>query len=180
MAVEGTLIDELSDYFERRNRFAKCDEYVGMEASRIPEAFIDYFDSLSAPDQKRMTSAIVAATLGEVAALVAYVESAASLLLHLCLYHRAHYLSEERHVLENEFNNPENLATWSKAGDEAFEGLGYKREWRYALKLWGALYLLKSDRIESSYRYLLKLAESTHFKNALRGARTMYDSGVVD
>lgn len=181
LEVEGKLIDELSDFFERRNRFATCDNYVGMEASRIPEVFMEYFDSLDAPDQKRMTSIIVAAALGEVAALVPYLDSAASLLLELCLYRRAQYLDDERNALESEFNKPKNIAAWSKAGDsEAFEGLDYKQEWRYALKLWGVLYLLKSDRIEASYDHLLKHALSLPFKNALVTVRRMYDSGVLD
>ena len=181
MTVDGKLIDELSDFFERRNRFAKCDDYVGMEASRISEAFIEYFDSLAAADQKRMTVIIVAATLGQVAALVPHLDSAASLLLNMCLQRRAHYVDEERKTLESEFNHPENLAAWCKAKDnEAFEGLDYKREWRYALKLWGVLYLLKSDRIEASYGYLLKHAQSRHFKNTLAAVRRMYDSGVLD
>lgn len=175
------LVEELSDFFECRNRFAVCDDYVGMEASRIPEVFIEYFDSLSDEDQKRMTAIIVAATLGEVANLVDYLDSASSLLLQLCLRRRAQYLGNERDALEREFNKPENIAAWSRTGDAAsYDGLDYKREWRYALTLWGVLYLLKSDRIEASYDYLLKHAQSPHFRNALVTARRMYDSGVLD
>ncbi|HEU4794857.1 MAG TPA: hypothetical protein VFT02_04455, partial [Pyrinomonadaceae bacterium] len=58
-------------------------------------------------------------------------------------------------------------------------GLDYKQEWRYALKLWGALYLLESDRIAGTYDYLLKHAASSQFKNSLASVREMYDSNPL-
>lgn len=178
--MEQKLIDELSDFFECRNRFAVCNDYVGMEASRIPDVFIEYFDSLHAEEQKRMTAVIVAATLGEVAALVNYLPSVSSLLLDLCFLRREPYIRDWRGALETEFNKPENVAAWSRSkDDEAYEGLDYKQEWRYALKLWGALYLLESDRIAGTYDYLLKHAASSQFKNSLASVREMYDSNPL-
>ena len=148
-----------------------------MEASRIPDVFIEYFDTLPAEEQKRMTAIIVAATLGEVAALVDYLPSVSGLLLDLCFVRRERYFRDQRGELETEFNKPENIAAWSKAGDDdAYEGLDYKREWRYALKLWGALYLLDSTRVATTYSYLLKHAASSHFRSSLASVRGMYDS----
>lgn len=178
--MEQKLVDELGDFFERRNRFAICDDYVGMEASRIPEVFVEYFDSLNDADQKRMTATIVAAALGQIHGLSGYLDSASSLLLELCLHRRTNYLEGQKDILEREFNRPENLRVWSKAGDREFEGLDYRNEWRYALKLWGVLYLLKSEHIASGYDYLVKHSESSHFRNALISIRGMYDSGVLE
>ena len=175
------LTEELGDFFERRNRFAACDDYLGMAASRTHEVFVGYFDGLGDADRRRLADILVAAALGEVAALAPHVGEAASLLLSLCLHGRGQHLARGRGALEREFNRPVNLRAWAEAGDEeSSSGPAHKRDWRYALKLWGVLYLLRSERIGTGYEHLLARARSRHFRRALAGARAMYDSGVLE
>ncbi|MDT5268365.1 MAG: hypothetical protein QOH49_551 [Acidobacteriota bacterium] len=175
------LIEELTDFFERRNRFEVCNDYPGMEASRLPEVFMHYFDGLSVADRKLLTATIVAGALGEVGQLNPYLDVTVSLMFNLALTGRTQYFGDERRALEDEFNSQRNLETWAKAGDdESPSGPEYKRAWRYALILWGVLYLLKSDAIETSYQSLQRHARSEHFKRALAAARRMYDSGVLE
>ncbi|HEY9283841.1 MAG TPA: hypothetical protein VIP46_10340 [Pyrinomonadaceae bacterium] len=168
---------ELADFFERRNRFAEADEYVGMAASGIPEVFVRYFDALPARDRRLVARHVAAAALGEVAALAPYLDEAAGLMLSLCLHGRAEYFAGERERLAGEFNDPANLRAWAAAGDDdECEGLDCKRQWRYAMKLWGVLHALRAEEAEPSYKYLLRKARSPHFKRTLRVTRELFDS----
>ena len=175
------LTAELGDFFARRNRFAACDDYVGMGASRIPEEFVEFFDALPAADRRRLAELVADAALGEVAPLAPHLGAAAGLMLALCLYGRGRHLAGRRAALEREFNEPENLRAWAAAGEgDSDGGPDYKREWRYALQLWGVLHLLKSERAEEGYAHLLRRARSRHFKRALAAARALYDSGFLE
>jgi hypothetical protein len=175
--MRNELTTELIDYFEGRNRFEARNDYLGMEASRIPELFVEYFESLRPELTKEFAAVIVAGARGQTAELQPYLRQVAQLLGDLCMHRQCQYFADEAVNLEREFNDPQNLRHWVEDGEEESpEGVDFKRAWRYALILWGVLYMLESTRIQTNYEYLLGNAASEHFRRALSSVRRMYDS----
>jgi hypothetical protein len=167
---------EIIDFVEGRGRFEERDEYVGMDATNISDLFFAYFDSLDPPARRELAATIAAGSLGQVPELEPHVNSVAQLMLSLCRRGMTEPFAGEREHLEREFNDAENLRAWLRSDAERFEGLDFKREWRYALILWGVLHLLGSNNIQDTYARLLRHAQSAHFKRSLLNAKTLYDS----
>jgi hypothetical protein len=174
--VNHRLAGEIIDFVEGRGRFEERDEYVGMDATNISDLFFAYFDSLDPSARRELAATIAAGSLGQIPELEPHVNSVAQLMLSLCIGGRTEPFAFERERLEREFNDAENLRAWLRSDAEHFEGLDFKREWRYALILWGVLYLLGSNNIQDTYARLLRQAQSAHFKRSLLNAKNLYDA----
>jgi hypothetical protein len=174
--VDHRLAGEIIDFVEGRGRFEEREEYVGMDATNITDLFFAYFDSLNPPARRELAATMAAGSLGQVPELEPYLGSVIQLMLSLCITGRTESFTDELERLEREFNEAENIRVWVRSDAEYSEGLDFKREWRYALILWGVLYLLGSHNIQDTYAYLLKHAQSAHFKRSLLTTKNLYDS----
>lgn len=171
------MVEDLIDFFEGRGRFKSRDEYVGMDASQIPEIFVAYFTALSPPQKKEMAEIIAGGAVGHAEALIPYLQQSMRLLLDLCMRGHPQDFVPARETLEQEFNDPSNRKLWIAAEDvqPPSEGAAYKSDWHYPLMLWGVLYLLKSSRIATVHSDLMDNAASESFKEALTAAEGVYD-----
>ena len=168
---------ELQLFFEGRGRFVGRDERVGMDASSIPELYVAYFLGLSRAERAAAADALVTAALdlddsGSVPAT-----GAARLIVDLCLRGATDAFTPYRDRLVRELEDPQRLATWLAAGDP-HDGRGTPDEWRFALALWGVLYMLDHAAAEPSFGRFTHEASSTSFREALVRAREVYD-GLV-
>lgn len=172
------MINELIDFFQAKGRFTECRNYVGMEASRIPKLFIDFFKSLESKKKHLIVDYLVSGALGKHKELYPYIPLIWSLMVSMCIQSYTGYFINRQNDLENEFNNKQNLAVWIESPNSGHpnHGLSFKKDWHCALMLWGILYLMNSNNIAKSYNYLLKSANSTLFKEGLIRAKEIYDN----
>lgn len=164
-------------FFEGRGRFAARSEYVGMDASSIPALFVEYFEGLSEGRKMEMARVIASGALGESEALRPHLAPATRLMGDLCLRNQHGFFQGSREALEKAFTDAANVKAWLEAPDPEtdVQGSAFKKEWRYALVLWGMLYLLRSDKIREIYQTLLENAHSEHFQQSQVRARNVYD-----
>ncbi len=170
------IINEVIDFIESRGRFTECGKYIGMNASFRWELFETYFGSLDFSDKMKTAHIITEGALGNCKELIPHFEMVTSLLWHLC-YKDSRYFQCERESLEKEFNDSDNNKHWiiSEDNEPELKGLSYKKHWRYPLKLWGILCMLKSDITEDFYNYMIKNSQSKRFRESLILARKIYD-----
>lgn len=175
------LTSELIDFHEGRGQFEERKEYVGMLASSIPELFADYFAVLSPTDKTEMASILVMGLLDPCERLGPYVGPNVLLVHNLCLRNYTPYFVGTRVDLEREFTDPVNIEQWVNAPDRSVleqpdpgNSVVFKRDWHYPLILWGILYLLKSEQIDTTYYYLREHAQSGEFRQALADAKNLY------
>lgn len=164
-------------FFEGRGRFAARSECVGMDASSIPALFAEYFEGLSETEKAEMARVIASGALGESEALRPHLAPATRLMGDLCLRNQHGFFQGSREALEKAFTDAANVKAWLEAPDPEtdVQGSAFKKEWRYALVLWGMLYLLRSDKIREIYQTLLENAHSEHFQQSQVRARNVYD-----
>jgi hypothetical protein len=177
--MADNLVNELTDFFEGRNRFAERADYVGMEASAAPGLFVGHFEDLPPAGRQQAASLLAAGLLGRVPELAPYLRQVAQLMLDLCIRGHCGYFDAARAELEAEFNDAENLKNWARAEENGGDEARFRGEWRYALILWGVLYMLRSENVGDGYEYLRGHAKSRHFRRALVDVRGMYDSEVL-
>lgn len=171
-----SVIEIIVNYFEGRSIFSERNMYVGMTASNIPELFNKYYTKLTNIKKKKVIKVIINGLIGEIENLKPYVAELSELLLYLCIANYPDLEKEEYKRLEKEFNNFDNIERWICAGDDpSASGIVFKEDWHYALQLWGILYLVKCERINETYNYLIRNAKSVFFKEALRNAKKAYD-----
>jgi hypothetical protein len=164
------------DFFEGRGDFSERSEYVGVEASRIPDLFVQDFAARDSPEQRALAEAIAEIALGNVSELAQYVPAAARLMVDLAVRGYAAAFSGVRDDLERELADPARLARWSEAEDGPLpEGLAFQEDWHYPLHLWGVLYVSGSSLAAGVYEYLQQHARSGRFKQTLAHARGVYD-----
>ncbi|MCX7745453.1 MAG: hypothetical protein N2645_00985 [Clostridia bacterium] len=171
--MESTIID----YFERRGIFDPVNECIGMQASQIPEAFIAYFESQDEEMKRQISQKLIDISLADGEKYLVYAYHALKLVLELCMRNFKTYFYPHKTALENALNDKKNLEVWCNSPQE---GKLEKAGWHYSLILWGTLYILKSQSIGTSYTYLTDHAKSSHFRDALKGAREMYDKYFMD
>jgi hypothetical protein len=165
------------DFFEGRGRFAERDDYLGMEASRIPDLFVDYFNQLDPSGQQAMATTLAQIALGQRAELAEYLPAAARLMVDLAVRSKAGAFAGIQSDLEREFSDRAGLERWSHAVDRTPPaGLDFRGDWHYPLQLWGVLYQLGSPVATEAFDYLLRHADSARFRQALTLARGAYDS----
>lgn len=175
------IIQQLIDFCEGRGGFEARNDYVGIEASSIPDIYIDYFNRLSSADKKKTASIINDGSLAHIDLLMPYVKEIMMLLQILCRRNYVDYFRDGINKLEAEFNNSDNLMLWVNADDKPKQkGSSFKADWHYPLILWGVLYMLKSNRINETYQYLLKNAKSKFFREALDIAKESYDTYTIE
>lgn len=149
-----------------------------MEASRIPDLFVQDFAIRSDQEQRTLAEAIADIAMGNSAELADYLPAAARLMVDLAVRRYAAAFSGVRDDLERELTDPARLERWSQAEDGPLPaGLAYRDDWHYPLQLWGILYLSGSSRATTVYDYLQQHARSGRFKRALAQARGVYDRG---
>ncbi len=166
------MINEIIDFIEGQGRFSEREEYVGMSASLSGELFDFYFESLDSSAQKKMAHIVTEGALGNCKELAPYLAMTSSLLMRLCRRY-GQYFRYEREALEKEFNDSENRTRWVKAEDigHALTDLAYKNDWHYPLKLWGILYILRSDATDDTYNHLIRNSQSQRFRESLARSR---------
>jgi len=174
---EEMLLQNLIDFFEGEGEFKIRNDYLGMEASSIPNIFIDYFNKLESSKKDKTAEIIVAGIIGREKKLVLYLSSITHLVLSLCLNDYTHHFKNHISELEQEFNNPISIDEWIANGDitPIEEGLLYKKDWHYALELWGILYLIGSNKINDTYNKLIDNAKNDRLSESLRLAKQTYD-----
>lgn len=174
---EIMLLQNLIDFFEGKGQFKIRNDYLGMEASSIPDIFINYFKGLKHVDKDKTVELIVAGSLGREKRLHLYVAFAIHLALRLCMENYTQLFKKRITLLEEEFNNQENVNKWISSDEKTpiAEGILYKKNWHYALDLWGLLYLLGSNEISVTYNNLIENTRHPRFSEALKLAQQTYN-----
>ncbi len=164
------FINVIKDFANGRKRFEDRDGlYIGMGASSYSNMMVDFIKTLNQEDREKLISIIVNASIGKVDALLDAAVPVYNLLFSLILSGFCEYVIKHISLLEDEFNNEENLKQWIKAGDSdsVLKCKEYKKDWHYGLTLSVCIGHLGSKNIEKSYNRLIKESKSEHFKEAL-------------
>lgn len=171
------IIQQLIDFCEGKGKFIKREEYRGMDGSSIPDLYIKYFRRLKPSEKKEAALIMVAGAIGEIDVLTPFIWQIIFLIEELCLNTYVDYFKDSIEIMEEEFNNSANLELWANADVPMipYQGVSFKKEWSYSKSLWAILYMLKSDKIDESYRYLVNNSKSEDFRRALINSKRDYD-----
>src|SRR5437879_4322222 len=125
-----------------------------MEASRIPELFVDYCQQLEPAQQQRTARILGEIALGHRPELAEHLPAATRLMVDLSVRRFGPSFATLKADLEQLFADRGQLDAWSRAADATPpQGLDFRNDWHYPLQLWGVLYQMGSPIARDAYDY---------------------------
>ncbi len=126
-------------YFEGRPPFEERNEYLGIEASTIPELFVRFFAAQSSDDQRGLAETLVRATVDDEGENPG---SYASLILRLCFSGYSSFFRQDQQRLEAEAKRY--IDRWLEGDNQDQAYANEKMQWHFGLKIHGILSALDS------------------------------------
>ena len=166
------LLKEIVDFCNRDGRFGAARSLTGMQASRIPDLFFEYFANLDEADRLNTARILTLGALGRDLQLSDHLPICGYLLLALCIRGYRDCLKNSVALIQSEYRDPANLRAWLAAGDSPPPPAGthFQKQWAYAVWLRKILAYFPSLGVGEVDRVICSDATSKRFKEALREA----------
>lgn len=122
MMQSKEMLNQIADCFNARGRFVESEDFVGMEASRTPELFIEFFNSLDSHDKYLAANTLIDGALGYQTTLQPLITEILQLIVYMCISNYGSFFIDKQEEIEGVFNDQNNLIAW--AGSEGAGSAG--------------------------------------------------------